>query len=216
MGLKSQWFDHRVQFNLTGFLNDFHNLQQSAVQTDPATNTVVTVFTNIGGIRYYGLEAELQWIVTPQFHLQASAGYLNAKYTSLDIVYPANVNGNLPDPNINPANVLTPDNSPRWTLGGDATYTIPVGPGDLQLQSKVTWVDSIFTTLYDEPYGYIPAHVDLAASVSYDYKNYRVTVFGRNITNWIHETPDLAVVPLFAASTISPGANWGLKLEAKF
>jgi hypothetical protein len=109
-----------------------------------------------------------------------------------------------------------PDNSPKWTLGGDATYTIPVGPGDLQLESKVTWVDSIFTTLYDEPYGYIPAHVDLAASVSYDYKNYRITVFGRNITNWIHETPYLGVVPLFAPSTISPGANWGLKLEAKF
>ncbi len=216
IGMKSQFFDHRVQFNLTGFLNEFHNLQQDAVQTDKSTNTVVTVFTNIGGIRYYGLEAELQWVVTPQFRVEASAGYLNAKYTSLDIIYPANVNGNTPDPNINPANILTPDNSPKWTLGGDATYTIPVGPGDLQLETKVTWVDSIFTTLYDEPYGAIPAHTDLAASVSYDYKNYKVTLFGRNITNWIHETPDLAVVPLFAASTISPGANWGLRLEAKF
>ena len=164
--------------------------------------------------RYYGVEAELQWIVTPQFHLQASAGYLDAKYTSLQIVYPANVNGNV----VHPADptFLVPDNSPKWTLGGDAAYTIPVGPGDLQFESMVSWVDSIFTTLYDEPYGYIPAHADVAASVSYSLKNYRITAFGRNLTNWIHETPDLAVVPLFAASTIGAGANWGLRLEAKF
>jgi len=214
LGMKSQFFDHRVQFNLTGFLNEFHNLQQSAVQTDQSTNTVVTVFTNIGGIRYYGLEAELQWIVTPQLHLQATAGYLNAKYTSLNIVYPANVNGNtVTETN---ATFLTPDNSPKWTLGGDAAYTIPVGPGDLQLETKVTWVDSIYTTLYDEPFGYIPAHTDLELSASYSYKNYKVTAFGHNVTNWIHETPDLQIVPLFAPSTITPGANWGLRLEAKF
>ena len=215
-GLKSQWFDHRVQFNLTGFLNEFHNLQQSAVQTDQTTNTVVTVFTNIGGIRYYGLEAELQWIVTPQFHVQATAGYLNAKYTSLNIVYPANVNGNVADPKANPASLLTPDNSPKWTLGANASYTIPVGPGDLQLESKVSWVDTVYTTLYNEPYGTIPSHMDLELSGSYSYKNYKVTLFGRNVTNWVHETPYLGVVPLFAASTINPGANWGLRLEAKF
>ncbi len=213
LGLKSQFLDHRVQLNLTGFLNDFHNKQESAVQLDPTTNTVVTVFTNVGGVRYEGIEAELQWIVTKEFHLSGSAGYLHAKYTSLNIAYPNAVNANVPVPTN--ATFLIPRNAPQWTVGGEASYTVPVGPGALELESKITWVDSEYTGLYNESYSFVPSHTDLSASISYAYKDYKVTVFGRNLTNYIHESPSY-IATLFASSTWGPGANWGLELAAKF
>ncbi len=215
IGSKNQFFANRVQFNLTGFLNDFHNKQEAAVALDPTTNTVVTVFTNVGGVRYEGVEAELQWVVTPQLHLAASAGYLHASYTSLNIAYPNAVNANVPVQTN--ATFLKPTNSPNWTLGGEATYTTPVGPGDLELESKVAWVDSQYDSqgLYNESYNLIPAHTDLSASISYAYKDYKVTVFGRNLTNWRNETP-FYIATIFASSTWGPGASWGLELAAKF
>ena len=42
-----------------------------------------------------------------------------------------------------------------------------------------------------------------------------MTVFGRNLTNWRKEAP-VFIAPLFAASTITPGASWGVEVAAEF
>jgi iron complex outermembrane receptor protein len=213
IGMKGQFFEHRVQLNLDGFINDFQNKQESAVAFDPTTNTVVTLFTNVGGVRYEGIEAELQWIITRRLHLQASFGYLNAKYTSLEIGYPNAVNGNVPV--LTDATFLVPRGAPKFTAGGSATYSWPVGPGELQLESRVSWVDMEYGDIYNSSQSIVPAHTDLSVSASYSWKNYKVTGFGRNLTNWRYEAPAF-VAPLFASSTITPGASWGLELLAKF
>ncbi len=212
IGEKGQFFGNRLQFNLTGFINDFHNKQESSIQFDKTTNTVVTIFTNVGGLRYEGVEGELKWVVTPQLNLAGSFGYLHAKYTSLLIGYPSNQTGPVP---IVDATFLIPRGAPDWTLGGSATYTVPVGPGTLALNGRVSWVDTQQGDLYNASQFIIPSHTDLAASVSYAYKDYRVTFFGRNLTNWRHEQPTF-VSPLFASGTLGPGASWGLELQAQF
>jgi len=212
LGMKGQFFDHRVQLNLAGFLNDFANKQESSIQFDKTTNTVVTVFTNVGGLRYEGLEAELQWVVTHRFNIAASFGYLHAKYTNLLIGYPSNQTGPVPIVN---ATFLIPRAAPKVTLGGSANYTLPLGPGDLTLGAKVNWVDSEYGSLYNESTSFVPSHTDVSASLSYAYNNYKATIFGRNLTGFRHETP-VFIAPLFASSTWGPGASWGLELAAKF
>lgn len=212
LGMKSQFYDHRVQVNLAAFRNDFTNKQESAIVFDKTTNTVVTLFTNVGGLRYQGLEAELQWAVTDQLNLAASVGYLDAKYTDLKIGFPGNKAGPVPIVN---ATFLVPRNAPKYTAGGSALYTVPVAQGSLALGSKVTWVDSSFGDIYNTSLGFTKAHTDVSASASYTYKNYKATVFGRNLTNWRREAAIL-IAPLFGASTITPGASWGLELQATF
>lgn len=212
LGMKGQFFDHRVQLNVAGFLNDFANKQESSIQFDKTTNTVVTVFTNVGGLRYEGIEAELQWIVTRQFNVSGSLGYLHAKYTNLKIGYPSNQTGPVP---IIDATFLIPRSAPKITLGGTANYTLHVGPGALALGAKVVWVDSEYTSLYNESYSFVPSHTDISASLSYSYEGYKVTVFGRNLTGFQHENPTF-IAPLFASSTWGPPASWGVELAAKF
>ena len=212
IGEKGQFFDHKLQFNLTGFINDFHNKQESSIQFDKSTNTVVTLFTNVGGLRYEGVEGELKWVVTPQLNLAGSFGYLHAKYTSLNIGWPSNKTGPVQPTD---ATFLIPRGAPQWTLGGSATYTIPVGPGTMSTEVRASWVDVQQGDLYNASQAIVPAHTDLAASISYAYKDYRVTFFGRNLTNWRHETPTF-IAPLFASGSIGPGASWGLELQAQF
>ncbi len=212
IGMKGQFFDHRLQFNMAGFINEFHNKQESAIAFDNTTNTVVTLFTNVGGLEYKGVEGELQWIVTKHLSVAGSFGYLNARYTSLMIGYPGNQAGPV---KIQDASFLIPRNAPDLTLGGSATYTMPVGPGDLSLNARATWVDKEQGDLYNESHQVIPSHADLAASASYSWKDYKFTVFGRNLTNWRHEQP-VFIAPLFAAGTLGPGASWGAEIQAKF
>ena len=214
VGAKTQFFDHRVQFNVAGFLNNFHNKQESAIALDATTNTVVTVFNNVAGVRYIGFEGELQWVVTQQLRLAGTFGYLHSKYTDLNIAFPNAVNGNVPNPNAHPT-FLVPRNAPKWTLGGQATYTVPVGPGNFEVGTKVTWVDDIQGGIYNESYAVVKAHTDVAASASYSYENYKITVFGRNLTGYVHEQPAY-IATLFAAGTIGPGRSWGLEIAAKF
>ena len=61
----------------------------------------------------------------------------------------------------------------------------------------------------------MPSHTDVSASVSYAYDNYKVTVFGRNLTGFQYEAP-VFIAPLFAASTWGPGRSWGVEVAAKF
>lgn len=212
IGMKGQFFDNRVQLNLAAFRNDFSNKQESAIVFDKTTNTVVTLFTNVGGARYQGLEGELQWVVNDQLSLAASFGYLDAKYTNLLIGYPGNKAGPVPIVN---ATFLEPRNAPKYTAGGSASYTIPIGPGNLSLGSKVTWVDSVYGDIYNTSLAFTKSHTDLSASVSYSYDNYKATLFGRNLTGWRREAPIL-IAPLFGASTITPGRSWGLEVSATF
>jgi iron complex outermembrane receptor protein len=213
IGMKGLFFDRRVRLNIDGFIDDFQNKQESAVELDPTTNTVVTVFTNVGGVRYAGIEAEGEWVITRRLHLTASFGWLDARYTSLEIEYPNAVNSNVPV--LTNATFLVPRTSPPFTAGTEVTYKFPVGPGEAQLQSKVDWVDKEFTTLYNESYDAIGAHFDVGAAASYSWKNYKVSLFGKNLTNHKIEYP-FYIAPLFAASTITPGASWGVELAAKF
>ena len=212
IGMKGQFFDNTVQLNLATFRNDFTNKQESAIVFDDTTNTVVTLFTNVGGLRYQGFEAELQWVVNQQLSLAASFGYLDAKYTNLLIGFPGNKAGPVPIVN---ATFLEPRNAPKYTAGGSATYTMPLGPGDLTLGSKVTWVDATFGDIYNTTLAYTKSHTDLSASVSYNYENYTATLFGRNLTGWRREA-GLLIAPLFGASTITPGRSWGVEIAATF
>ncbi len=212
-GMKGQFFNHRVQFNLAAFLNNFHNKQESAIAFDKTTNTVVTLFTNVGGLRYEGIEGELQWIATRDLSFAGSFGYLHSKYTTLLIGYPGNQTGTVPIVN---ATFLTPRNAPKLTLGGSATYVVrDIGPGNLSLNGRIDWVDTEQGDLYNASQFIIPAHTNLALSASYAVGKYKITGFGRNLTNYRHDQPTF-VAPLFGSGTLNPGASWGLELQAEF
>ncbi len=90
-----------------------------------------------------------------------------------------------------------------------------MGPGHLTLNSRIDWVDKEQGDFYNASQFIIPAHPDLALSASYAYKDYKFTVFGKNLTNWRHELPTF-IAPLFGSGTIGPGASWGAELQASF
>jgi iron complex outermembrane recepter protein len=80
LGLKSRFFDNKVQLNITGFVTDYTDFQaQSAVLIGGAFQPVLN---NVGKLKTKGVEVEFSAKPSDWLRLDASAAYTDAKMTS--------------------------------------------------------------------------------------------------------------------------------------
>ena len=207
-GVKSQLLDNRVQFNAVFFLNDFKDKQEASVQFDATTDTVATVFDNVADAQFKGIEAELQFVANQYMSFFASVGWLDAEYKEFETDIDPTDNLTI----IEDATHLIPRNAPEFTLGVGGTATWPVGSGEIELYAKYDWIDSIQTVLLNTRFNEVASRENLSAAATYRWNNLAVTVFGRNLTDEVFETP-ATIATLFASSTVTRGASWGLEVS---
>ena len=90
-GTKNRFASNTVQLNAAFFYNDFKNLQVQNSLPAPNGLTTVSIITNAGKSRAYGVEVEGIFKPTPELTFQASFNYLDAKDT--DLVFGTQANG---------------------------------------------------------------------------------------------------------------------------
>ncbi|MDP3549930.1 MAG: TonB-dependent receptor [Novosphingobium sp.] len=78
IGMKSRFFDNRVQLNVTGFWTDYNNFQAQAAVVQP-DQSVQFQLNNVGKLRTRGVEVELQTKPTRALSFDFAATYLDAK-----------------------------------------------------------------------------------------------------------------------------------------
>ena len=215
LGMKSQWFDNRVQLNLAVFYNNFDDKQDSNVVLDESTGTVATVWENIGGVDYTGVEAEARWAATANLSLWASAGWLDAEYDGFlsSRFVPLEDQATTPPQNVD---FLTVKFAPEYTFGLGGTYARQIGPGEFSLNAKYNYIDDMETQTYNEPGSIVESRDLVDASVSYAWRNFTFSVFGNNLMDETRETPFFAVQPWMAWSTVTRGRTFGAELEMDF
>ena len=125
-GVKSKFFDNRVQVNATVFYYDYKNMQLSGVATDSQNNITVQT-TNAATSSVYGFELEGQALLSDVDHITYAASLLDAQYGAYS------PNGVASWTN------LSLDNAPKWTysLGYDRTFR--AGNGDLVFSLFTRW-----------------------------------------------------------------------------
>lgn len=78
IGFRSELFDSRLRFNLTYFEMEYSDRQNSAAVVDLSSPTGFTIqLTNQGDVDIDGIELDTQFIVTENFSLNASAGWID-------------------------------------------------------------------------------------------------------------------------------------------
>ena len=81
LGLKSQFFAQRLSTQLAFFYMDRKDQQVNASQQNPDEPQRFIIYTaNATSSSSYGVELELDWMISNQVSFYASAGYLNASY----------------------------------------------------------------------------------------------------------------------------------------
>ncbi|GAA0735785.1 MULTISPECIES: TonB-dependent receptor [Sphingomonas] len=80
IGIRTQFFNRRMTFNVTYFDTNYTDLQAQTIETINGTSNFR--LTNVGGLNTKGLEFETAARVTRDLTLSGSATYLDATYTS--------------------------------------------------------------------------------------------------------------------------------------
>ncbi len=219
LGLKTQFWDNRITFNVAAFLTKFNDKQEEVVIEAPPPAGQETVVRNAAKATIKGIEAEFRALLAEGFTVNGSLGILDAKYDSFSSL----VNGVVTD--ISGRSLRrTPDLS--FSIGAD--YGIPVGPGELALAASFRHVASLQTTIVgdpadptrNDPRGLAQPRNLLDASAGYIFDlngaKLRAAIFGRNLTDDRGLSSTLPVAGLFTFSAARPPRSWGVEFGFEF
>jgi len=108
VGIKSDFFEHRLEINATGFHYDYTNVQVITLQA------AIAITANAARAKDDGAELEIAARPLSALELKLSAGYADAHFTEYSSGGVSYVGNPLP-------------NSPKTTVNASVAYTLPVG-----------------------------------------------------------------------------------------
>ncbi len=83
LGLKSSWFDRKIQFNSAIFRYDYDDKQVSALVLDPVFGTLSKIL-NAPKAEVNGAEVEINWYPTDNTLFRLSSAYLDTQYIEFE------------------------------------------------------------------------------------------------------------------------------------
>ncbi|MEX6723917.1 TonB-dependent receptor [Parapedomonas caeni] len=219
LGVKSELFDRRLRFNLTGFYVKYKDLQRELnvrIEVNDQPNQV-TRFVNAASANVKGIELETLARVTEAFTLRGVLGYQDGKYSSYDVEPGL---GGEPGSgyDLSTAPLLR---TPKWTASADATYELPVGASHtLVFNGNVNYTSAnLFSQSITSAAGnaYLNARTLFNASItlSEDSDAYYVRVVGRNLSDKRYRTANQNVGGLWLNSQYGPPRYFGVELGFK-
>lgn len=207
LGMKSTLFESRVIFNASVFYSDYSDKQEE-VLIETAPGIVATNVVNAATVDIFGVDLELQAQLTESLSLRAAYGYLDAEYDD----FVADLNG---DAIATDNSGLIVRNAPENTFGLSTTYTRTIGPGDFSAYLSYRYQDQIETILNNDPLGTIDSIENLDLTLSYAWANYRITAFGRNLTDEVYARR-VRIEPLVTFGQYTQGTNYGVEFSLSF
>jgi iron complex outermembrane receptor protein len=233
-GIKSEWLNKRLRVNLTAFNTKYDNLQVGAFRPVPGGSGQQSFIANDAFERAKGVELRATALPIPGLELNASVGYLHARYTSfvsaLSYNFPGHVcNGLTGGPGSPPiaqdhsdpasACYLLPPRSPKWTAKLEAAYNVDLGDWGV-LTPHVAWSyeGAHVTNLTNAPQGFQGRYSITDVDITYEdpQDRYRISAFVHNLTNKTHLINANPIAGLFNANYYADPRVTGIELAVKF
>ncbi len=183
IGLKSQFWDGRAQFNVAGYYNDYKDFQ--ATGTDSSGPVPLNELVNVGALKVVGLEGDLS--VVPVDNLLMTLGFtLTDAKIHAD---PTQASGAVDYETGVPFyfDGKRPAQLPKYSLNGLVRYDLPISPemGGISFQFDWKYTGKVFLDADNnrlhtqKAYGIIGARVAWTSADDL----YTLQVFGSNLTN---------------------------------
>jgi iron complex outermembrane receptor protein len=209
LGVKTQTFDNRLRFNLTGFYVKYNDLQKQLnvpIEVNGAPNQV-TLFVNAASATVKGLELETSALLFEGFTLRGVLGYLDGKYDEY----------NAPGAGYDLATAPL-DRAPKWQWTIDGTYQVPLGTSHkLVLNGNAAYTArNLSTQAIDTPFGntFLNARTLFNASLTLAQADdrYFVRLLGRNLSDARYRTASQNVAGLWQNSQFGPPRFYGVEV----
>jgi iron complex outermembrane receptor protein len=176
IGVKSQFWDRRIQLNLAAFTVEYDGFQANNFIV--VNGSTVSNLTNAGTVKSEGFEADLVIAPIDGLNLRASAAYADARVKEFN----PDPRNNAPDARNGTVLPLAPEFV--YTIGGD--YTADLGDvAVLYLNTDYRHTSTQFSDLGQNPTQRIDPYGIWNASIGFSdpEDRFRVTFHARNITD---------------------------------
>jgi len=192
IGYKGNLLDGALYLALAAFRMDYKDVQipGSAGCVVGGIPTFCGIVTNAGKARFQGLEAEGNLRLGrdllsggDRLTLAGTLGYIDAKYKE----YITQVAGVGP---VDVADYRKVQNTPKWTGSGTLAYNVPVGTGDLDFSTTVSWRSKTYQFEIPNPYIDQKGYALWDASLVYTGEggHWSLGVYGKNLTDKRYKT----------------------------
>jgi iron complex outermembrane receptor protein len=190
VGLKTQWNDGKVLFNLIGFRGEYEDLQVVS-NSFAANGAIISAVQNAASAISQGAEVEMRWAPHPKFRFALEGTYLDAYYDSYTNAGPTQAQQRASQLTQNPA-LLIQDLSgqptalaPEWSGSLVGTYIQPIGSYTLTSEVSVFGSTDYFLggsgvnddLLQQDSYSRVDARIGLSNN------NWSFEIIGKNLTD---------------------------------
>ncbi|MEN9683343.1 MAG: hypothetical protein RLZZ427_1094 [Pseudomonadota bacterium] len=142
-GLKTEMLDRHLRLNLAGYYNVYKNLAVVIPIPNATAGTFTTHVGNAGKVDYTGFEAEFQAVLSRNFSIDGSVGYVDVKYKQFCTGQPTSAtaagSAGCPTSVINIASIVTPGYTSPWTANIAANASFPIGENGTKLTARVAY-----------------------------------------------------------------------------
>ena len=196
IGIKSYWLDRRLLANVSAFFIDATDVQLTTAIPDPGGSAVNSVATNQGETETWGLEVELQALLTEGLTVSASYALADSEFTAGcdDFEYSLNtggflIPGDFDGPECSIRGRQTPLSS-KHQASFSADFRTQVGPGmEFFITPSVTYESKKYIQVHNRAYVPSATVTNLRLGLVSD-RGWQATVFARNLFN--EDAPPLA------------------------
>ncbi len=240
IGFKLSFLENTLQLNGTVFQTDYTNKQEDVILPDPVGATL-TLVQNAAQATMDGVEMEMVWIPSEGLTLSANVGLLDASYESFTVL---GTTGNPVD-----KSDFELRKAPDMTFGLNALYEHQLDNGHFLVTTlSYRWKDDFWVNgntggIAQEAFGGNPKHypedsllIDafgiLDASINYETESWRISLFGKNLTDeayFMHSvdvggaynstptsTAPIYLPPTWSFATINRPRYFGVEAQFKF
>lgn len=206
VGVKSIFGEGRVNTNIAAFVMDYTDVQipgSIGVDTDNdgVNDTFTGVTTNAGQATVSGLEFEALANVAEDifatgdfFSTSVTVGYINAEYDE----YFVN--------EIDVSNDRVFQNTPEWSASGVFTYNTPLGGGDLNIASTVSYKSD--SSQFESPNPYLDQEAftlyDMSLVWTAPSEKWTLGLHGKNLTDEQYKVAGYNFVNINTDGTFTP------------
>jgi iron complex outermembrane receptor protein len=141
VGLKSEFFEHRLRVNLAGFITNYNNLQVSQFAAGSAGATSLIV--NAGKVQLKGFEAEVAAAPIEGLSFDGSVGYIDTQYKQFLFRDPAT---NLL---VDVAAAAKPIYTPTWSVHVGGEYSHETGMGIARFRVDYSYRSQVYFNALD-------------------------------------------------------------------
>ena len=174
-GIKSTLMDGRMRLNAAIFTMEYDDKQEELNLPSDTGTGQKTVVVNPSTATISGLELETQFLIGENLSLRANAGYLDSEYDDFRFV---DSEGTVVD-----LSNLEFRRAPRFTGTLDATYEWDVAGAKAWVRGAYRYLSDHFTNFENSPELENDAYGLLDLSVNFEKDAYRLSLFGRNLTD---------------------------------